>query len=157
MQPIKTLKNGPQKLLIIGPNPFISHSSPDHNPQPRIYLTYYEISGPNICSLICAFKVSRFRTKVVRKSRTWMTFLFKMYHFHKGVCYNVWCTLFHRKNKVSLRLHYNFFGQILKSYFKCIMQKSLKWGIVGLCTSYFENMRADFVLRYQKLTSQSTP
>ena len=29
---IKTLKNWPQKLLIIGPNPFISQSSPDHSP-----------------------------------------------------------------------------------------------------------------------------
>ena len=29
--------------------------------------------------------------------------------------------------------------------------------ILSLCTSHFENMRADFVLRYQKLTSQSTP
>ena len=51
---IKTLKNGPQKLLIIGPNPFISQSSPDHSPQPRINFSYYEISGPDICSLICA-------------------------------------------------------------------------------------------------------
>jgi hypothetical protein len=50
---IKTLKNGPQKLLIIGPDPFISQSSPDHSPQPRIDLSYYEISGPDICSLIC--------------------------------------------------------------------------------------------------------
>ena len=45
---IKTLKNGPQKLLIIGPNPFISQSSPDHSPQPRIDFSYYEISGPDI-------------------------------------------------------------------------------------------------------------
>ena len=43
---IKTLKNGPQKLLIIGPDPFISQSSPDHSPQPRIDFSYYEISGP---------------------------------------------------------------------------------------------------------------
>ena len=50
---IKTLKNGPQKLLIIGPDPFISQSSPDHSPQPRIDFSYYEISGPDICSLIC--------------------------------------------------------------------------------------------------------
>ena len=31
---IKTLKNGPQKLLIIGQDPFISQSSPEHSPQP---------------------------------------------------------------------------------------------------------------------------
>ena len=50
---IKTLKNEPQKLLIIGPDPFISQSSPDqdHSPQPRIDFSYYEISGPDICSL----------------------------------------------------------------------------------------------------------
>ena len=52
---IKTLKNGPQKLLIIGPDPFISQSSPDHSPQPRIDFSYYEISGPDICSLICDY------------------------------------------------------------------------------------------------------
>ena len=51
---IKTLKNWPQKLLIIGPDPFISQSSPDRSPQPRINFSYYEISGPDICSLICA-------------------------------------------------------------------------------------------------------
>ena len=41
-------KNWPQKLLIIVPDPFISHSSPDHSPQSRIEFSYYEISGPNI-------------------------------------------------------------------------------------------------------------
>jgi hypothetical protein len=39
-------------LLIIGPDPFISQSSPDHSPQPIIDFSYYEISGPDICSLI---------------------------------------------------------------------------------------------------------
>ena len=47
-------ENGPPKLLIIGPNTFISQSSPDNIPQPRIDFSYYEISGPDICSLICA-------------------------------------------------------------------------------------------------------
>ena len=51
--PVKTLKNWPQKLLIIGPDPFISHSSPDHSPQTIIDFSYYQISGPDICSLIC--------------------------------------------------------------------------------------------------------
>jgi hypothetical protein len=48
-------KNGPQKLLIIGPDPFILQSSPDHSPQPRIDFLYYEISGADICFLICGF------------------------------------------------------------------------------------------------------
>ena len=43
-------------MLIIGPDPFISQSSPDHSPQPRINFSYYEISGPDICSLICDLK-----------------------------------------------------------------------------------------------------
>ena len=55
----KKWKNGPQKLLIIGQNPYISQSSPDHSPQHRIDFSYYEISGPEICSLICGLKVSR--------------------------------------------------------------------------------------------------
>ena len=49
----KKWKNGPQKLLIISPDPFISQSSPDHSPLPRIDFSYYEISGSNICFLIC--------------------------------------------------------------------------------------------------------
>ena len=47
------VKKGPQKLLIIGPDPFISQSSPDHSSQPRIDFSYYAILGPDICSLIC--------------------------------------------------------------------------------------------------------
>ena len=49
----KKWKNGPKKLLIIGPDPFFPLSSPDHSPQPRIDFPFYEISGPDICSLIC--------------------------------------------------------------------------------------------------------
>ena len=36
------------------PNPFFSQSSPDHSPQPRMDFSYYEISEPDICSLICS-------------------------------------------------------------------------------------------------------
>ena len=35
------------------PKPFFLHSSPPHSPQLRIDFSYYEISGPDICSLIC--------------------------------------------------------------------------------------------------------
>jgi hypothetical protein len=62
---IKTFKNGPQKLLIIGPDPFISQSSPDHSPQPIINFSYYEISGPDICSLICGFLQSSTITNII--------------------------------------------------------------------------------------------
>ena len=51
--PKKVKKSGPQKLLIIGPKPSISQSSPDHSQQPRIEFSYNEISVPDICSLIC--------------------------------------------------------------------------------------------------------
>ena len=47
----KKWKKRPQKLLIISPDPYISQSSPDHSPQPRIDFPFYEISGPDICSL----------------------------------------------------------------------------------------------------------
>ena len=46
-------KNRPQKLLIIGPDPFFPLTSPGHSPQPKIDSPYHEISGPDICSLIC--------------------------------------------------------------------------------------------------------
>ena len=49
----KKLKNGPQKLLIIGPDSFFQLSSPDHSPQPKIDFPYHEILGPDICFLIC--------------------------------------------------------------------------------------------------------
>ena len=45
---MKTLKNEPQKLLIIGPNLFFSPS-----PQPRIYFSYYKYLPRHICFLIC--------------------------------------------------------------------------------------------------------
>ena len=51
--PIYLFKNHPKTLLIIGQNPFIPQSSPGHSPQPKIDFPYYEISGPNMCSLIC--------------------------------------------------------------------------------------------------------
>ena len=50
----KNWKNEPQKLLIIDPDPFFPQSSPGHSPQPKIDFPYHEISGPDICSLICA-------------------------------------------------------------------------------------------------------
>jgi hypothetical protein len=40
---------------MIGPTPFFSQSSPDHSTLPRIDFSYYEILGPDICSLICEF------------------------------------------------------------------------------------------------------
>ena len=49
------------------------------------------------------------------------------------------------------------FWYILTSYLKFDMPKALKWGILHLCISHFENMRADFVLRCQNLLSQTTP
>ena len=50
---IKTLKNGPQKLLIIDPNLFFSQSSPAHSPHPRIDFSYYKYVPRHICLLIC--------------------------------------------------------------------------------------------------------
>jgi hypothetical protein len=51
---MKNCKNHPKKLLRIGPDPFFPQSSPGISPQPKIDVPYYEISGPDICSLICA-------------------------------------------------------------------------------------------------------
>ena len=51
---MKNWKNHPKKLLRIGPDPFFPQSSPGISPQPKIDFPYYEISGPDICSLICA-------------------------------------------------------------------------------------------------------
>ena len=56
----KKWKNWPQKLLIIGPEPFFPLSSPNHSPQPRIDFPYYEISGPDICSLICVTDATKY-------------------------------------------------------------------------------------------------
>ena len=50
-------------------------------------------------------------------------------------------------------------GFMANSYFILQMYhaKSFKMSYINLCTSYFKNMRADFVQRCQKLTSQTTP
>ena len=50
---MKTLKNGPQKLLIIGPNLFFSQSSP----QPMIDFSYYKYVPRPICLLIFAVRL----------------------------------------------------------------------------------------------------
>ena len=62
------MKETPSKVAQIGPDPFISQSSPDHSPQPRIDFSYHEISGPDICSHICAplcTVLSSFLSKVI--------------------------------------------------------------------------------------------
>ena len=41
------------KFLVLKKPVLFQFSSPDHSLQPRIDLSYYEISGPDICSLIC--------------------------------------------------------------------------------------------------------
>ena len=51
--PMKNWKKHPKTLLRIGPDPFFPRSSPGISPQPKIDFPYYEISGPDICSLIC--------------------------------------------------------------------------------------------------------
>ena len=53
---IKTLKNGPQKLLIIGPDPFISQSSPDHSPQPTAqnwFFILWNLGTRHLFSYLC--------------------------------------------------------------------------------------------------------
>ena len=51
--PMKNWKNHPKKLLRIGPDHFFPLTSQGHSPQPKIDFPYHEISGPDICSLIC--------------------------------------------------------------------------------------------------------
>ena len=50
------VKKRASKVAHNRPNPFFPQSSPDHSPQPRIDFLYHEISGPDICSLICVQK-----------------------------------------------------------------------------------------------------
>ena len=49
------VKKQASKVAHNQPNPlfFTVQSSPDYSPQPRIEFSYYEISGPDISSLIC--------------------------------------------------------------------------------------------------------
>ena len=50
---MKTLKNGPQKLLMIGPKLFFSQYWPGCPNQPRIDFSYYKYDPRLICLLIC--------------------------------------------------------------------------------------------------------
>ena len=52
---MKNWKNHPKKLLRFVPDPFFPLTSPGHSPRPKIDFPYHEISGPDICSLICGF------------------------------------------------------------------------------------------------------
>ena len=69
-------------MLIIGPTPFFSQSSPDHSPQPRIDFSYYEISGPDICSLICGQVYSKTGTItfIGNASDAWFTWGTRVNH-----------------------------------------------------------------------------
>ena len=68
---IRTQNSGPQKLLIISPDPFISQSSPDNSPQPRIEFSYCEILGPDICSLICESHILKRKLVKIQDSQFW--------------------------------------------------------------------------------------
>ena len=54
--PMKTLKNWPQKLLVIGPNLFFTVQL---SPQPRLDFLYYRLVPSLICLLICAISPSQ--------------------------------------------------------------------------------------------------
>ena len=47
------VKKRASKVAHNRPRPFFPLSSPGHSPQPKIDSPYHEISGPDICSLIC--------------------------------------------------------------------------------------------------------
>ena len=62
--PWKILKNHQKKLLRICPDPFSPQSSPGISPQPKIDFPYWEISGPDICSLICGLNWTFFTIQI---------------------------------------------------------------------------------------------
>jgi hypothetical protein len=51
-------------LLIIGPDPLFHSSAQTNGPQPRIDFSYFEISGPDICSIICGLFVCPSKFKI---------------------------------------------------------------------------------------------
>ena len=61
---MKNWKNHPKKLLRIGPDHFFPLTSQGHSPQPKIVFPYHEISGPDICSLICDSNLSMYKSAV---------------------------------------------------------------------------------------------
>ena len=74
---IETLKNGPQKLLIIGTAPFISQSRPDHSPQSIIGFSNYESRDQtsvllSVWTLQCNDRyVLRFMSNLLCRSWNW--------------------------------------------------------------------------------------
>ena len=65
---MKTLKNRPQKLLIIGPDPFISQSSPDHSPESIFHIMKSRDQTSVLLSvLICFFLFTRIPIGKARK------------------------------------------------------------------------------------------
>jgi hypothetical protein len=64
------VKKPPSKVAHNRPKPFFPLASPDHSPQPRIDFSYYEILGPDICSLICELEMDGTLHTDFRKSET---------------------------------------------------------------------------------------
>ena len=56
----KNFKKRSSKVAHNWPKPFFPQSSPAHSPQPKIDFLFYEISGPDICSLICGYFLTGF-------------------------------------------------------------------------------------------------
>ena len=69
---LKKVKKLASKVDHNRPRPFFPQSSPDQSPQPRIDFPCYEISGPDICSLIC---------EVALKMSIYLAFII---HAHEG-------------------------------------------------------------------------
>ena len=98
-------------MLIIGPNPFISQSSPDHSPQHRIDFSYYEISGPDICSLICDY--NHLLITVFVSLSCIFSFSFFTFFFSSLPCLLLWGRKRKRSHngvKYSLNLYSSFIG-----------------------------------------------
>jgi hypothetical protein len=98
--PMKNWKNHPKKLLRIGPDPFFPQSSPGISPRPNMDFPYYEISGPDICSLICVvhsetiylihFNVRHPVHKVSNESASWKTLDIQYFCMQINLHYHNW-------------------------------------------------------------------
>ena len=59
----KSWKNFPQKLLIIGPDPFLRQSSPGHSPLPRSSFPFYKKSNAILSLLLSGYNEIRDPTR----------------------------------------------------------------------------------------------
>ena len=82
----KTWKNRPKKLLIIGPDPFISQSSPDHSPQPtpqNWFFILWNLGTRHLFSYLCRAEQRQSNVRMQQKKFNRANLIMRKVWYHQ--------------------------------------------------------------------------